>query len=125
MRHQVEAVEYLLLLGADVNQLSGKTGYALHAACREESPKGPAILKMLLDHGADPNARGGKYETALQAAAKHGCLQNVKILLKAGADPTIEGGRYGSPLKAAMAGKKKHYLVANFLRRYLAKMGNS
>jgi len=102
-----------------VNQLSGKAGYALHAACRHESENGRRVLRSLLDHGADPNARGGKYETALQAAAKHGCLDNVKILLAAGADPTIEGGKYGSPLKAAVA-KKKHYHVANFLRRYMA-----
>jgi ankyrin repeat protein len=118
-RHRLAAVEYLLCLGVDVNQLSGKTGYALHAACRYESEDGPKVMRMLLDRGADPNARGGKYETALQSAAKHGHLENVKFLLGAGADPTIEGGRYESPLKAAMA-KKKHYHVANFLRRYMA-----
>lgn len=136
--HWLGAVKYLLGLGANVSQLSGKTGYALHAASRTESGKedyylrivnrrasweGPAVLQALLDHGADPNARGGKYETALQAAAKHGCLDNIKILLSAGADPTIEGGRYGSPLKAALAGEEKHYHVANYLRRYIAKMG--
>ena len=112
-------MEYLLGLGVDVNQLSGKTGYALHAVCRCDSKDGVKVMKMLLDHGADPNARGGKYETALQSAAKHGHLQNVKFLLSAGADPTIEGGKYESPLKAAMA-KTKHYHVANFLRRHMA-----
>jgi len=99
--------------------MSGKTGFALHAACRHESANGQKVLKLLLNHGADPNARGGKYETALQSAAKHGCLENVKILLGAGADLTIEGGKYESPLKAAMA-KSKHHHVANFLRRYVA-----
>lgn len=120
--HQLDALEYLLSLGADVHRLSGKTGYALHAASRYESARGPAIFKMLFDHGADANARGGKYETALQAAARHGCLKNVKMLLAAGADPTIEGGRYGSPIKAALAGKKGEHHVANYLRRYIAKM---
>jgi ankyrin repeat protein len=62
------------------------------------------------------------YETALQAAAVHGHLENVKLLLDCGADPTIEGGRYGSPLKSAMAKEKKHYHVANFLRRHLQKL---
>jgi len=125
LRHRVDAVEYLLSLGADVSQLSGKTGYALHAASCDESPNGLAIMKMLIEHGADPNSRGGEYGTALQAAATHGCLQNVKFLLAAGADPTIEGGKYGSPLNAATAGKKKYYHVANFLRRYTAKMLDS
>ena len=124
LRHRVEALEYLLSLGADVNQLSGKTGYALHAACRTESTEGERVIKLLLDNGADPNARGGKYETALQAAAKHGCLDNVKTLLAAGADPTIQGGRYGTPLDAAAANKKEiHYHVVNYLRRYLQRRG--
>jgi len=118
-QHRLAAVEYLLGLGVDANQLSGKTGYALHAACRSNSENGLKIMKMLLDRGANPNAQGGKYGTALQCAAKHGHLKNVKFLLDAGADPTIEGGRYESPLKAAMA-KKKHYHIANFLRRHLA-----
>ena len=116
--HNLEAVEHLLKLGVDPNQLSGKTGYALHAACRRESNSGTEILKLLVQHGADPNKRGGKYETALQAAAKHGCLANMKFLLSVGADPTIEGGRYVSPWKAALAGKNKHYHVANYLKRH-------
>jgi len=78
-------------------------------------------MSLLLKYGADPNARGGKYETALQSAAKAGCLENVKFLLAAGADPSIEGGKYGSPLKAATAGSK-HYHVANFLQRYLSRI---
>jgi ankyrin repeat protein len=124
-RHNLAPVEYLLELGADVNQISGRTGQALHAACRYQSEDGQAVIKMLLDHGADPNARAGKYETALQAAARHGHLENVKLLLAAGADPAIEGGKYGSPVKAALAKEKdkKHYHVANFLTRYMAAKG--
>ena len=82
--HMLSALEYLFHIGADVNHLSGKTGYALHAASRFESGEGLAVLKSLLDHGADPNARGGKYRTALQAAAKHGCLDNVKLCFRLG-----------------------------------------
>jgi ankyrin repeat domain-containing protein 50 len=119
--HHLAAVEYLLSIGADVDQLSGRTGHTLHAACRTESEDGKRVIEMLLEHGVDPNLRAGKYETALQAAAKHGCLGIVKLLLASGADPTIRGGKYGSPLEAALAGKK-HYHVANFLRRHLAAM---
>ena len=97
-RHRLAAMEYLLSIGTDVNQLSGETGHALHAACCSGSEDGRRVIKMLLEHGTDPNARAGKYGTALQAAANHGCLDNVKILFAAGVDPTIRGGKYGSPV---------------------------
>ena len=60
----------------------------------------------------------GRYETALQAAAFHGCLTNIKVLPSVGAAPTIEGGQHESPLNASMA-EEKHYYVANYLKRYL------
>ncbi|KAK4442332.1 ankyrin repeat-containing domain protein [Podospora aff. communis PSN243] len=120
--HDVAATEYLFSLGADVNQLSGAAGYGLHAVCEHESTNSPVIIQMLLDHGADPNARGGIFGTALNAAAENGCLENLKLLLKAGADPTIEAGKYGTPIRAAMDGNDKHYLIENYLRRHFAKM---
>jgi ankyrin repeat protein len=58
------------------------------------------ILQFLLKNGADVNALGGEYGTALQAAAFHH-KQYVDMLLDLGADPRIEGGKYGSALKAA------------------------
>jgi len=110
-----------------VNQCSGNTGFALHAACHLN--RGQRMVQLLLDHGADVNARGGKYETALQAAAAKGHLETVKLLIRHGADATIEGGTFGSPLKAALREKKyqdvvmyRHYHVVNYLRRHLAKV---
>ena len=57
-------------------------------------------MPYLLDKGANVNAVGGEYGTALQAAAcRHKAY--VEMLLKHGADPRIEGGKYGSAIAAA------------------------
>ena len=125
--------------GVDVNQVSGRTGTALHAAAREKSDDGTGILELLLAAGADPNLRAGKFGSALTAAASHGRLENLRFLLARGArldvadddtpDAEIHGTaandcesgadrrKFGSPLEAAM-GKHKYHHIANFLKRY-------
>jgi hypothetical protein len=58
-------------------------------------------VKLLLENGADVNARGGLYGTALQAASHEGHDQVVQRLLENGADANAEGGFYGTALQAA------------------------
>lgn len=69
---------------------------------------------MLLDHGADIHARGGRYYTMLQTAAAS-CRQQysrqplinvrkiVALLLEKGVSIEIQGGYYGNALQAAAA----------------------
>lgn len=59
------------------------------------------MLRLLLRRGAEVNEQGGRYCTALQAAALHGHGDRVRLLLDHGADVTIDGGEFGSPLQAA------------------------
>lgn len=59
------------------------------------------MVQFLLYHGADVNAVGGEYGTALQAAIIEYSDALVNTLLDAGADPSIEGGCYGSAIQAA------------------------
>ncbi|THW54470.1 hypothetical protein D6D19_10716, partial [Aureobasidium pullulans] len=51
--------------------------------------------------GADVNAQGGEYGSALQAASVKGHDKTVQILLDRGADVNAQGGEYGSALQAA------------------------
>jgi ankyrin repeat protein len=62
-------------------RLAGGTT-ALHGAVRH-----PDAVRLLLEHGADPNARGvGDNATPLHFAAANGTLDTVRLLLDAGAD---------------------------------------
>jgi ankyrin repeat protein len=46
-----------------------------------------AVVKMLLDKGADVNAQGGHYGNALQVASARGHKAVVKMLVSRGAKP--------------------------------------
>ncbi|KAJ7675960.1 ankyrin repeat-containing domain protein [Mycena polygramma] len=58
-------------------------------------------VRLLLEHGADVNAVGGEYGSALQGAAWYGSLDIVCLLLEHGADVNATGGEYGSVLQGA------------------------
>lgn len=45
-----------------------------------------AIVKLLLDHGANPNARNTAGRTVLQEACKENAIGAVRVLLENGAD---------------------------------------
>ena len=54
-----------------------------------------AVVKLLLDKGADINAQGGEYGNALQAASHRGHERVVKLLLDKGANVNYLGGCTG------------------------------
>ncbi|KAF5353787.1 hypothetical protein D9758_010629 [Tetrapyrgos nigripes] len=73
-------------------------GYALYDAAENGYFH---IVKVLVENGADVNAKGGHYGFALQAAGGEGHLDIVKYLVEKGADVNAEGGEFGSALHAA------------------------
>jgi hypothetical protein len=86
----VEIARALLDAGAAVDSRDDRGATPLMWACSRNCP---ALVKLLLDRGADPNARdatddwnGGK--TALMYA---GTTSVIDLLLAAGADPSIRG----------------------------------
>jgi uncharacterized protein len=68
-------------------------------------PNGPAVVRLLVDAGADPDAAiGGDGETPLHWAASSDDLDVADALLDAGADPERAGGSIvgGTPLDNAV-----------------------
>ena len=78
-------VEALLKEGAAINGADGRGCTALHGAAQWGHP---AIVKLLLDKGADPNIAesGGLAGTALTRAAVNAHFDIVKMLVAAKAD---------------------------------------
>ncbi|KIK64492.1 hypothetical protein GYMLUDRAFT_415268 [Collybiopsis luxurians FD-317 M1] len=62
------------------------------------------VVQLLLENGADVNAQGSFYGTALHAATEKGNEAVVKLLLENGADVNAQGGDYGNALVAAAQG---------------------
>jgi ankyrin repeat protein len=106
LRSMVEA-------GANVNRASDHNGEtALHVVAGGSDTR---AVRLLLDHGANPNARtkpGMKTyglwrdarvrgETPLHRAAAWGSPEVIQLLLDAGADPTIRDANRDTPLSWA------------------------
>jgi ankyrin repeat protein len=100
-----EAAELLLARGAKVSARDAVANFTpLHWAAGTESPR-PELIKMLLAHGADPNATGGEHVSALGLvpqtprliAEKRGRTAIVDALVAAGAEDPPAGGGRGEP----------------------------
>lgn len=112
----LQSVEFLLGLGADVNIVGGRYGTALQAASGNGHE---AIVRRLLASGADVNLAGqsGAHGTALQAAALLGFNSIVKLLLEHGAHVNTNrtDGCFGLALRIAAENGHKS-IVQRLLR---------
>ena len=106
--------DFLILQGADVRRAIAESGETpLHAAlCKAGRPHFQRTVRLLLEHGADPNARTVPGvptdsfmrdsrtcgETPLHRAAAYADGEIIELLLEAGADRTLRDAHGDSPL---------------------------
>ena len=103
-----DMVELLLKKGATVSDTDAGGETALHRVSdlRRAPPKPAAkMATLLLDRGADPNARNWDAVTPLHQAVRARNLAVVQVLLERGADPNAKDKLRGStPLRRAVSG---------------------
>ena len=95
----IAAMKQGLAGGADPNAKDPQSGNTLLAAAALMGHT--EIVTLLLEHGADVNARSRDDGTALHAAAFLGRTETVKLLLEKGADTTLRNNMGGTAIAGA------------------------
>ncbi|MGZ9226348.1 MAG: ankyrin repeat domain-containing protein [Anaerolineales bacterium] len=95
-----EAAEYLVKAGAPINfpSRNGLKAAPIQSAAAAGHAK---IVKMLLEHRADPNVREQGGYTPLHAAAQNGDEGMIRALLYGGADLNVKSNDGKTPLDLA------------------------
>jgi len=104
------ALELLLAYGANVNQTTGVGGMTpLHMAARRGAT---GIAELLLNAGAEIEARDKNGETPLRRAVNCGKEPMVELLMNRGADPKSADKLGRTPIDAARTNQLRSRLVA-------------
>ncbi|RKU39428.1 hypothetical protein C6496_01490 [Candidatus Poribacteria bacterium] len=109
-----EALKQALADGADPNAMNMEFGSTLLSTTALMGHT--AAVAMLLEHGADINAKSRDGGTALHAAAFLGHAETAKLLLEKGADTTIQDSQGATPLEATKVDWQLTQFVAGMLQ---------
>ncbi|KAH9028685.1 ankyrin repeat protein [Lactarius pseudohatsudake] len=104
-------IHQLLLWAADLNTYSHSDR--------------PQIIRLLLEHGANPNVRDNRRRTPLQLVSSSGLVLSLQLeiarsLLVHGADVDVEDGMGRTPLQVALTGSRQDEMV-QLLSEYCSK----
>ncbi|XHG06246.1 hypothetical protein AWENTII_009451 [Aspergillus wentii] len=111
-------VKMLLAKGFSIHRKSKQYGSPLQAAAsgcflgRDSTPF-KEMFQLLLERGADVNAHGGRFATALHATAFYGHVDLAEMLVEKGADINSKA-HLGTPFQAAQVGESQEMM--DFLR---------
>jgi len=120
--NQPAIARYLVEQGANTNQASANafTVTPLHSACAIASLP---LAQLLLDNGADPNARQQGGVTPLHSAAHNGATELARLLIERGADPNARTDKGETAFSFAEKGRFPE--TAAFLREQMIKQLNA
>lgn len=112
-------IEFLLELGAPPD---GLPNYFDETPLHEAALKNHTfIIQLLLDRGADINARDTNDQTALHKAAWNNCTSAMRLLLDRGADPNARNLANQTPLD--LARWRNHQEAIDLLMDFSASVG--
>ncbi|MEK7482966.1 MAG: ankyrin repeat domain-containing protein [Planctomycetota bacterium] len=103
----LEVATFLMAKGAAVN-LPSKNKFVVRPIHSAVSAEHEDLVSILLQHGADANARQNKEITPLHQSAHNGNFAIAKLLLKYGANPDAETGDGLTPFQYATESKAFH-----------------